>query len=127
MSTGDVIGFDVGRIRIGGDELVVAIADTSSLRGRGLMGVADLGDLDGMLFTWDGDVVQARFTMANTLIPLRIGFFAPDGSLVDTFVMEPCAEDGRCDPYAAAAPYAYAVELPADRDIEPGSRLELQP
>lgn len=127
IETGDISGFDVDRIRIGGEELLVAIADTPSLRGRGLMEVTDLGDLDGMLFTWGGEVVQARFTMANTLIPLRIAFFGADGALVDTFVMEPCTGAGLCDPYPAAAAYAYALELPADRTVDPGSRLELQP
>ena len=108
-----------------GDEiLVVAVADESGLRARGLMGVEDFGDHDGMLFTWGGDVVSGRFFMLNTLVPLTIAFFEADGGFVDSFVMVPCVEEP-CERYSAAGPYAFALELPADRAVEPGTRLGL--
>ncbi len=90
------------------------------------MGVSDLGDLDGMLFTWGGATVTSRFTMRNTLIPLRIAFFDADGFVVSTADMMPC-ETEECPTYGASGPYASAVELPAGTEVDPGARLELEP
>ncbi|MEX2278939.1 MAG: DUF192 domain-containing protein, partial [Acidimicrobiia bacterium] len=92
--------------------LDVAVASTPTDRSQGLQGVSDLGDLDGMLFEWGGDTVTSRFTMANTLLPLDIFFFDADGRFVDGFSMVPCESDP-CPLYAAAAAYAYAIEVPA--------------
>ena len=85
----------------------VAVADTRSLRGRGLMGVTEL-KVDGMLFVFETPV-QVSFRMQDTLIPLDIAFFADDGSLVDRFTMTPCNEVP-CPIYPAAAPARYAIE-----------------
>lgn len=124
LETGDVVGFDTVTVLVDGVPTTVAVAGEPETRARGLTSVENLGDLDGMLFTWGGETVRSRFTMRNTLIPLRIAFYDSDGVLVDTFVMEPCTA-GECDPYAANGPYAYAIEFPADRAVPDGSRLEL--
>lgn len=115
-------------ITVDDSELVVAVAATGEERSQGLRGVDDLGDLDGMLFVWDGEEVTSRFTMADTLIELDIAFFDADGRLVDAFRMVPC--DGEdCPTYAAAAPYAYALETPAGHGpaVGPGSMIDLEP
>ncbi len=77
-----------------------------------------------MLFTWGGETVASRFTMADTVIPLDIAFFDADGGFVDGFTMTPCDEPP-CPSYAAAAPYAYALESAAGTltGIGPGSVL----
>lgn len=113
-------------ISIDGRELVVAVADTPETRGRGLMGVTDLGGLDGMLFVWEADTAAA-FWMQNTLISLDIAFFSVDGSLVDRLTMEPCTADS-CPLYSASGLYRYALEAPAG-DLEftsPGSKLVIE-
>lgn len=95
-------------IGIGSEQWTVAVADTEPLRARGLMGVTDLGDLDGMMFVWDEEITAA-FWMKDTLIPLDIAFFDADGALVDTFTMVPCEEEP-CPTYPAAGPFRYAIE-----------------
>lgn len=98
-------------ISIDGHELVVAVADTPETRGRGLMFVTDLGEVDGMLFVFEGDT-STGFFMKNTLIPLDIAFFAADGRLVDVLMMKPCTTD-QCPTYRPAGPYRHAIETPA--------------
>jgi uncharacterized membrane protein (UPF0127 family) len=110
IDTGDVQGFAIGTIQVGDREFRVAVADERALRLRGLMGVEDLGDLDGMLFIMDG-MVQNGFTMRNTLIPLHIAFFDEAGVLVDVLEMMPCSEEP-CPSYVPDGRYRYTVEVP---------------
>ena len=123
--TGDVSGFEVVEAPLGSDVLLLALADDSSLRSRGLMGVRDLGELDGMLFSWGGDEVNSRFTMRNTLIPLTIVFFDGDGAFVSTTEMVPC-ETEECPTYGAARSYSYAIEFPAGTPVSTGDRLGVE-
>lgn len=106
-------------VELDGRTLTVAVAATPEDRRQGLRGVTDLGELDGMLFRWDTDVVTSAFTMSGTSIPLDIAFFAADGSFVDGFRMDPCDADP-CPTYAARAPYAHALESPASSLPPPG-------
>jgi uncharacterized protein len=110
-ATGDVVGFAVDTVLLGQRSLLVAVADTPELRSRGLMGVTNLGDLDGMLFVFDAEVT-VDFVMRNTLIPLDIAFFDDDGVEVDRLEMAPCGDE-RCPLYGAAAGFRYALEMPA--------------
>lgn len=108
LDTGDVSGFEVITAHLGDRSLRLALADTPLLRSRGLMGVTSLGDLDGMLFSWD-TAVQVSFWMKNTLIPLDIGFFDENGALFLVLSMVPCQADP-CPSYPAGAPVSYALE-----------------
>lgn len=116
-------GLEVASLRVGGRELLVAVADTPAKRSRGLMGVEDLGELDGMLFVWGGDTVQSGFTMRNTLIGLDLILFDREGSYLETLRMVPCTGEP-CPVYRPSRPYAYALEVPAGRLPDPGD-LEL--
>lgn len=98
----------VTRITIDGDVYRVAVADTPERRSRGLMGVTELGEREGMLFIFESDV-DSGFWMKDTLIPLDIAFFDSSGSYVDGFAMEPCLEDP-CPSYTPSGFYRYAVE-----------------
>jgi uncharacterized membrane protein (UPF0127 family) len=126
LDTGDLVEATVITVRVDGEPLLVALAATPEARSQGLRAVDDLGDLDGMLFTWGGDTVSSSFTMADTVIPLDIDFFAVDGSHVAGFGMVPC-RTADCPSYSAGSPFAYALETPAGRlpGIDTGSRLEL--
>jgi uncharacterized membrane protein (UPF0127 family) len=90
--------------------LTVAVADTDAKRQQGLMNVADLGDLDGMLFLWQ-EPTTTSFWMKDTLLPLDIAFFDEAHALVDNFTMPPCQE-ATCPSYPAAGAYLNAVEVP---------------
>ncbi|MEA3511270.1 MAG: DUF192 domain-containing protein [Actinomycetota bacterium] len=103
-------GFDTATIAIDEQQLAVAVADTSALRSQGLMGVTDLGGLDGMLFVFE-ETTDGGFWMKDTLIPLDIAFFDADGVFVGGFAMEPCTGDP-CPVYRPSGTYRYAVEVP---------------
>ncbi len=104
-----IADFRVKEVQVGDRTLTLAIADNPSLRQQGLMGVTDLGDLDGMLFFWrhDGD----PFWMKDTLIPLDIVWFNEDGTYKDRASMVPCTQDP-CERYfpADGLEFRYAIE-----------------
>lgn len=122
-ATGDVAGFAVETVLLGGRPLLVAVADTPDLRARGLMEVRDLGDLDGMLFVFDAEV-SVDFVMRNTVIPLDIAFFDEDGVEVGRVEMVPCREEP-CPLYGAGAGFRYALEMPAGTIGESSAPLDL--
>lgn len=112
VDRGDVAPeFPIGIIAIDGEEFVVARADDPGLRSRGLMGVEDLGDLDGMLFVFEQEQ-QVSFWMKDTLIPLDIAFFGESGDLISVETMVPCVADP-CPSYGSDGAALYAVEVPA--------------
>ena len=105
--------FPTRTVTVSGEAWRVVVADTSELRGQGLMGVTDLGAFDGMLFVW-GEDVSSGFWMRDTLIPLDVAFFTVDGVLVDLVTMTPCETDP-CPVYRPAGPYRYAIETDVGR------------
>ena len=104
-------GFETSTIMVDGRELTVAVAETPDERSQGLMGVTDLGGVDGMLFVFQGDS-DGGFWMKNTLIPLDIAFFSANGEFVDSMTMAPCTADP-CPTYRPSGSYRYALEAPA--------------
>lgn len=108
-------------------EVCLWLADTAEQRRAGLMFVTDLGDGDGMAFRYPSPHT-GTFWMKNTVLPLSIAFFAPDGGFVDAFDMEPCTTDD-CPTYPTPADFLVAVETTqgdlAELGIGPGSVLAL--
>jgi uncharacterized membrane protein (UPF0127 family) len=104
---------DTARVVVGGEELTVAVADTSAERSQGLRGVSDLGDLDGMWFIHDA-VGPVSYTMQQTLIPLDIWFIDGDGLIVGTTEMVPCQADP-CPSYPSPAPVLWVLETELGR------------
>jgi uncharacterized membrane protein (UPF0127 family) len=117
-------GFASRDVVVAGRTLHVAVADTTALRTQGLMGVTDLGGLDGMLFVFPADSASA-FWMKDTPIALDIWFFDAGGVLVDALTMEPCEADP-CPLYEASGVYHFALETPAGSQPSPevGATLE---
>lgn len=103
----------------------MALADDPAERSQGLMGVDELGDLDGMLFVFSQEAL-AGFWMKGTLIPLDIAFFGDDKELVDTLSMVPCTADP-CPSYVPDGPFSWALETPAGTlgPLEAGSTLSI--
>ncbi len=119
-------GFPTEEVVVGSERWEVAVADDAAERARGLMGVADLGGLRGMLFLFPADGIAA-FWMKDTVLALDAAFFAADGSLVDLLEMTPCEADP-CPVYQPSGPYRYVLEVPAgglsgveDLRLDPGS------
>lgn len=117
-------GFPVLVIRLGGEAWTVAVAADPAARGRGLMGVEDLGELDGMIFVWE-DAAPRSFYMLDTLIPLDLAFFDAAGVLTEVVPMTPCEEDP-CPTYTSTGPVRWAIEaIPGSFDAHPpGTRLD---
>ena len=121
---GELEGWPVVTIRIGAAELTVVEAVNTS---RGLAGVDDLDQLDGMLFAYPGlqDPAQRRFHMTGVNFPLDALFFDADGRLIETVAMSVCTSDP-CPRYAPGAPYRWVVEVPAGTLVAtPGDRLRV--
>jgi hypothetical protein len=125
LNTGDVIGFEVGEVGVDGETWTVAIADDSDERARGLMAVDDLGDLDGMLFVFDGPASVA-FWMKNALSPLDIAFFGADARLTEVMTMPVCDADP-CPTYRSSRPALYALEAPAGELAALAEQAVLEP
>jgi uncharacterized membrane protein (UPF0127 family) len=106
--------FRATRIALGDRCLRVLVADTESRRNKGLRAVSSLAPYDGMLFVNRRDT-EARYTMAQTLVPLDIVFFDGDGKPVGDRSMRPCPDgtDASCPTYASGRRYRYALERPA--------------
>jgi uncharacterized membrane protein (UPF0127 family) len=111
-------------------EVCVWLADNAEERGRGLMGVTDLGDAVGMVFRFDEPLVGS-FYMFQTPTPLSIAWFAPGGDHVGSADMAPCLDTpaGECPLYSPGLEYDLALEVFEggldDLGVGPGARLEL--
>ena len=106
---------------------VVAVAATEDQRRQGLMNVADLEDLDGLLFVFDSPTTTG-FWMENVILPLDIAFFGEDLMLVDSFTMPLCAVED-CPTFPPAGAFQYAVEALESEfaGISPDAMLVLNP
>ena len=91
-------------------EICVWLADTPRQRSSGLMFVTDLGVTDAMAFRYP-DVHTGTFWMKNTVMPLSIAFYAPDGGFLDSFDMSPCTSDP-CPNYPTPNDFLIAIEVP---------------
>ncbi len=102
-------------------EVCLLAAVTDEQRSRGLMEVTDttLGGYDGMVFVYD-QPVDGSFWMRNTPMPLSIAYFGVTGQLVSSTDMAPCEDSPHCRSYPAAAPFAYALEVPQGKLAEVG-------
>jgi uncharacterized membrane protein (UPF0127 family) len=104
---------DLDLVVVGDRVLLLAIADSPVLRAQGLMGVEDLGDLDGMLFYWRHEA-SGGFWMKDTPIPLDIVWFNEDGSYAGRDSMTPCtaASDDDCPTYTPEGDpdFRFAIE-----------------
>jgi len=106
--------FSQARVAVGSECLGLLVASSEGQRVQGLRGIRSLAPFDGMLFVFPRDT-GARFTMADTPLPLDITFFSSSGIPVDRARMAPCpdGDDATCPEYASGRRYRYALERPA--------------
>jgi uncharacterized membrane protein (UPF0127 family) len=109
-------GLTEARVSVGGRCLRVVVADTESERAHGLMGRADLGPYDGMLFVVANDSSDA-FWMGGTEVPLAIGWYDRNGATDGTTRMVPCPANvvSRCPQYHAQRRWRFALETLSGR------------
>jgi uncharacterized membrane protein (UPF0127 family) len=105
--------FSEARVALGSRCLRVLVASSASQRVQGLREVRSIAPYDGMLFVFPSDTT-ARFTMAETPLPLDATFFSEQGAPVGEVRMVPCPQgsDATCPAYAAKGRYRYALERP---------------
>ena len=89
--------------------IAIEIADTDSLRGRGLMERTSLPDRSGMLFEFPFPDIQ-RFYMANTQMSLDFFFVGEDSVVVNTVKY---AQPLSLDNIASTGPAKWVVEVEA--------------
>jgi len=99
------VPFKTSRIKVGGHELKVEVAQSEEQRMQGLMFRKQLGRNDGMLFIFDEPAYHAMW-MKNTLIPLSVAFVDKSGEILNILDMEPQT----LDTHMAAGPAIYAIE-----------------
>jgi uncharacterized membrane protein (UPF0127 family) len=83
--------------------------------GNGMVGVDDLGSLEGMLFelpTVSQPTSGSGWQMLDVRIPLDIAFFDITRRLIEVQHMEPCDAEP-CQVYEAHAPYLWVLETEA--------------
>jgi len=122
-SSMDLDKFSKTKIKVGQREITVAVADTPSLRRQGFKSIEELPSIDGMLFVYP-EATTTAFWMKNTLIPLRIGFYSPQGDFIEEKNMDPC-EDNSCEIYFSKEKFQYALEVPMNSGIKLNSPLSL--
>lgn len=96
-------------ISIGKVDLCVELALTKAEKAKGLMYRRKLTDTDGMLFIWKKEEKRCMW-MKNTFIPLDLGFFREDMSLIEMKNLFPKSTKSVC----SSEPAKYALELPKD-------------
>jgi uncharacterized membrane protein (UPF0127 family) len=99
------VAFKTSRIKVGGHELKVEVAQSEQERMQGLMFRKHLAKNDGMLFIFDEPAYHAMW-MKNTLIALSVAFVDRNGEILNILDMEPQT----LDTHMAAGPAIYAIE-----------------
>ena len=94
-------------ISIEKENLCVELAISQREKSKGLMYRKDLSNTDGMLFIWKNEYRRCMW-MKNTYIPLDLGFFREDLTLIEVRDLYPRSLESVC----SSEPAKYALELP---------------
>ena len=86
--------------------LCVELAISQREKSKGLMYRKDLSNSDGMLFVWKNAGKRCMW-MKNTYIPLDLGFFREDMTLIEVKKLSPRSLNSVC----SSEPAKYALEL----------------
>ena len=109
-------------ISIEKENLCVELAISQREKSKGLMYRKDLSNTDGMLFIWKNEDKRCMW-MKNTYIPLDLGFFREDLTLIEVRDLYPKSLKSVC----SSEPAKYALELPngwfSSHNIENNSKL----
>lgn len=120
---------ELQRLTVGAATFEVELAVSASERERGLMFRKELPKGQGMLF--EQPVGPAIFWMKNTLIPLDLLYFNPDGQLLQIEANVPPCAVPLCPVYPSkASTIRYVLEINAGeaarQHIQLGDQLRLE-
>ena len=109
-------------VRCGDAVWRVRLAMTPSTQRRGLGGVSELAEDEGMLFAFPVEKPR-HFWMKDCLIPLDIAFLNADRKVVAIHTMPVHTGDGPLPWYDSGDPAIYALEVPAGALERAGVRV----
>ncbi len=114
------------RIEFGGQKIEIQLAKTIEQQSKGLMHRKHLAPNQGMLFIFPTQDKRS-FWMYNTLIPLDIGYFSADGTLLEIYPMYP---HNRTGVPSRSNKIKYALEMNqgwfAKHKVRPGTKLDVE-
>jgi uncharacterized membrane protein (UPF0127 family) len=79
------------KLWVGTNQVTAEIASTHQQIQTGMMFRTNIAELEGMLFVFPRPT-QVAFYMRNTLIPLSCAYIDPEGTILETFEMQPLNE-----------------------------------
>lgn len=108
-------------ISIGNKKYKVDIADTEDKQEKGLQGVTDLPENEGMLFLF-GEPSKISMWMKDTKIPLDIIFIDEEFEVISSYKGKPESKE-----YLTEDNVAYVLEVNQNSGIKKGDNLEFSP
>ncbi len=112
IALGKEVSFEHKTLVIGKNKLNVELAESPDQQEKGLMFRKKLSDDQGMLFIFTDEKLTS-FWMKNTLVPLSIGYFDKDKTLLEILDMEPASPIDNSPPlYSNKKPAKFALEVP---------------
>lgn len=107
------LSLQLTEIELGGKKLTVELADTPKARKTGAMGRESMGKDRGILFVYQKPRILF-FWMKGTNIPLSIGFFDEEKTLLNVEEMKPAPKSSTSFPlYHSTSNAQYALEMPS--------------
>jgi uncharacterized membrane protein (UPF0127 family) len=79
------------KLWVGTNQVTAEIASTHQQIQTGMMFRTNMAEMEGMLFVFP-QPNQVAFYMRNTLIPLSCAYIDPEGTILETFEMQPLNE-----------------------------------
>ena len=79
------------KLWVGTNQVTAEIASTQQQIQTGMMFRTNMAEMDGMIFVFP-QPNQVAFYMRNTLIPLSCAYIDPEGTILETFEMQPLNE-----------------------------------
>ena len=108
-------------IKIGSKEYLVKLAETEEQKEKGLQGVTELPENEGMLFIFN-DPDEVSFWMKDTQIPLDIIFINEDLTVISVHKGEPESEQ-----YITENNVLFVLEVNQNSGIKEGDEIEFSP
>ena len=113
--------YSMERIKIGNKEYKVQVARTEEEKEKGLQGVTELPEDEGMLFDFSNEVGSISMWMKDTLIPLDIVFINDDEEVVYVGEGVPNTET-----QMTVQNVAYVLEVNSGSGIQEGDELDFE-